>query len=183
MKDSLTLTPLHATSPDMELAVNLYTEAFPACERREAADWLHCVEEEPLFRLFAIRQAGAFSGFISCWQFPDFVYVEHFAVNRQARGNGIGAKAIEAARAHYGTLPFVLEVEPPESEMAVRRIGFYSRQGFTLSKAPYLQPPYRKGDEWIALQLMSTQPEWLDEQINRVKTSIYRAVYHTNEEG
>ena len=40
--------------------------------------------------------------------------------------------------------------------MAIRRIGFYQRQGFKLWKNDYLQPPYKEGDDFsLPLYIMA----------------------------
>lgn len=51
--------------------------------------------------------------------------------------------------------PVVLEVEMPTEEMSKRRIGFYERLGFVLDHHVYFQPPYRKGEAFLEMRLMT----------------------------
>jgi hypothetical protein len=69
----------------------------------------------------------------------------------------------------------VLEVEPPEDEIKKRRIAFYERCGFHLSKEEYYQPPYQEGGEPVRLMLMS-YPEPITRH-DEVSAALYRDVY------
>ena len=182
MSKSITIHPLSSSSPEMQEALRLYVEAFPSCERRDTEEWLQCLSL-PSFTLFGIYLDDHFMGFFSCWNFKDFVYGEHFAVLKESRGLGVGASAVSLIKTYYGTgTPFVLEVEPPCDEMSRRRIGFYQRQGFVIDDTPYMQPPYRKEDDWFELKLMSTHPEYLKEHFEEIKAAIYTHVYHVEKD-
>ena len=180
MSNSISLRPLKANSAEIEQAIALYLEAFPPCERRDTKEWLACLDEKSgkPFTLFGIFMNNDFMGFFTCWNLADFIYGEHFAVNTKARGNGIGAKTVNALKEHYAPLPIVLEVEVPNEEMAIRRVGFYQRQGFHLNEAKYLQPPYREGDEWLELKLMSNDPDFLEANLEHVRNQIYQIAYN-----
>ena len=184
MNPSITLRPLLADNAEIQEAITLYTAAFPSCERREVPDWLKCIAHkanEP-FTLWGIFQDELFAGFISSWDFGNFVYCEHFAVKQAIRGAGIGAKTMSLLKENVGERPLVLEVETPDNEMAIRRIGFYQRQGFVVDQTTYMQPPYRKEDEWFELKLMTTNPTFLATHFEEVKRAIYQNVYHVTEE-
>ena len=79
------------------------------------------------------------------------------------------------------SLPVVLEVEMPriKGDITHRRIAFYRRQGFSLRRMPYKQPPYRQGDDWLPMKLMSTgsAKKWLP-ITELVRNSIYQVVYN-----
>ena len=182
MTNSVSLRPLKADSKEIEQALKLYVEAFPLCERRDNDKWLACLcDKDKPFVLFGIMCDNTFIGILSCWEFSDFVYVEHFAVNSNARGNGIGAKAMSALKAHYGSTPLVLEVEMPTEEIAIRRIGFYQRQGFCLNDKNYMQPPYRESESWFNLKLMTTDNAFLDAHFDMVRDDIYHKVYNVKD--
>ena len=70
-------------------------------------------------------------------------------------------------------------VEMPEEEMAIRRINFYKRQGFTLWEKPYMQPPYKSGDDYLPMLLMAYGDLECDKDFEQVKKCIYREVYNT----
>ena len=75
--------------------------------------------------------------------------------------------------------PIVLEVEPPTTETARRRIAFYERNGFSLCERAYVQPPYRPWEETegLTLLLMTTAPDFLEEHFDEVRATIYAEVY------
>lgn len=159
----------------------LYMEAFPAEERRPWNDLIKLADKnDGTFNLLAIEDcAGRFIGFISTWNLPSAIYVEHFAVDNKMRGNGIGAKILSKTISSCNGKPMVLEVEPStDNEMhdiAGRRIGFYKRNGFVLFTGyNYMQPPYTPELPWVKLMLMST-----DSQLDPVIAGeeIHRFVY------
>lgn len=161
---------------------HLFGTAFPPEERRSREDQRRVTDENPFFITYALNQEGAFVGFVTCWQGPDFVYVEHFATVPEVRGKGIGSEVLGLLAQQY-TVPLVLEVELPVEELAQRRIGFYRRNGFVLwENSPYVQPPYQKECHPIALYLM-VRGEGLDEaaDFERIKRWLYTEVYRCND--
>jgi len=100
------------------------------------------------------KDGGALVGILLWWGFDDMRYLEHFATVPRLRGGGLGARALAAFTAR-SAVPVVLEVEPPETELSRRRVGFYRRQGFVASERPYTHPPYKRGGERVPLMLMS----------------------------
>lgn len=167
--------PLSSAPGYVEASVRLYLSAFPLPERRTESEWRAMLLGGGPFRADAIVHGGKFAGFISHWLLDGFRYVEHFAVLPRMRGSGVGGWAID--RMKDGGLPVVLEVEPPATEMARRRIGFYERHGLRLSARDYRQPPYRAGEEWLPLRLMSTHPDFLAHRFGHVRDAIHRRVY------
>lgn len=119
---------------------------------------------------------GEFCGFITWWDFGDFVYGEHFAMLPECRGAGIGGEVIDRFVADAGK-PVVLEVELPTNDTARRRIGFYERHGFTLCDAEYVQPPYDAGGEGVPMRLMSHGMPLDAETFERVRDTLYAEVY------
>lgn len=73
--------------------------------------------------------------------------------------------------------PVVLEVEIPAEEMSKRRIGFYERLGYVLDDHVYYQPPYRRGEEFLEMRLMTYGDINLQQSFEEVKNCIYRDVY------
>lgn len=71
-----------------------------------------------------------------------------------------------------------MEVEAPEEEMAIRRINFYKRHGFTLWEKPYMQPPYKPGDGYLPMLLMAYGSLECEKDFEYVKERIYREVYN-----
>lgn len=171
------LTPLQSGNPCLSEVVSLYEKAFPLEERRPTDEWLEKNSSSDLFTINLLESDGQTLGFITIWQFEDFAYVEHFAVDEKQRGNGIGAATISALRAAL-PCPVVLEVEPPTEHISIRRIRFYERNGFVISSLSYLQPPYTSQLQPLELKLMSTDATFLSENFDHIVSTLYKYVYN-----
>lgn len=133
----------------------LLIASFPSDERRDMADYERIARDNAKFSLLAAMNCNNFAGFISSWDFDRFSYVEHFAIESTLRGQGLGGQLLSHFVATVGK-PVILEVEPPESEMARRRIAFYRRHGFKLwSEIDYVQPPYSPSQHAQPMRLMT----------------------------
>lgn len=73
--------------------------------------------------------------------------------------------------------PIVLEVEPPDTDMAQRRISFYERLGFHLNPFEYMQPPLQKGQPELSLKIMSYPQTLTDAEFALYKETLYSKVY------
>ncbi|BCG57750.1 GNAT family N-acetyltransferase [Paenibacillus sp. URB8-2] len=131
----------------------------------------------PRYRLITERESeSGLSAFMAVWEFPEFRFVEHFAVVPAMRGRGLGERLLKSYLEKSPGL-VLLEVEPPDSEWPRRRIGFYERLGFTLNPYPYAQPPLRVGQSALPLHIMS-YPGLLEErQFAFFKETVFRVVY------
>ena len=163
-------------SPLSGLVEKTYNESFPEVERRDFSLVRKLLVEDSRFELLALSRDGVYVGFITAWQFDGFVYAEHFAVDPSARNGGIGSRAMRSFLALHKD-PVVLEVEMPTDEMSRRRIGFYERLGFVLDTHTYQQPPYRPGDGWFEMRLMTYGSIHLSHSVEQVRDTIYRNVY------
>lgn len=154
----------------------LLTTSFPAEEYRPLEELRSYTDNKPHFYNNVILNQGTPIGLLTYWDFTDFHYVEHFAIDPAQRNGGYGKNTLN----HLQNLlksPLILEVENPEEEMAIRRIHFYERQGFTLWETPYLQPPYKEGDSFLPMHLMAYGNLTPDKDFDHVKNTIYREVY------
>ena len=94
------------------------------------------------------------------------------------RGKNYGQRAM-ALFVQNINRPVVLEVEMPrvKGDITHRRIAFYRRMGFSLRKMAYKQPPYREGDDWLPMKLMTYGKfKWL-RMAETARDTIYREVY------
>lgn len=151
-------------------------ESFPPEERRSRRGQkdLFSLSEYEVLAYGEEKKKPA--GFFALWQFPEFLFVEHFAVAPPLRGKGVGSEMLSALKEKAKT-PIVLEVELPETEIARRRIGFYERSGFHLNGFSYEQPSLGKGRSPVLLQLMSYPTPLSEEEFFQVKETLYREVY------
>ncbi len=132
--------------------------------------------ENPAYQFLFISSEGVFRGFFGIWHLTGFTFLEHFAVAPAVRGEGIGRKALEAV-VKATPLPFILEAEPPLTEVAKRRISFYERAGFWVNDFEYRQPPYGAEKPWVKLLLLSYPHVLGMPGLEEIKTQLYRQVY------
>ena len=125
------------------------------------------------YRIDILRApSGGVQALMASWDFDDFVFFEHFAVDPACRSGGIGGQMLDAllARAHK---PACLEVELPETEMAARRIGFYERHGFTVNADySYFQPALTPGGSPLTTGGARTAAE-----LRAIETLLHTRVY------
>lgn len=150
--------------------------SFPPEEYRDLEQLREYADTKDNFYCNVILEDNTPVGFFNYWDFDTFYYGEHFAIAPQMRNGGRGKVVLQHL---CDTLqrPFVLEVEMPDEPMAIRRIGFYERQGFTLWPNDYRQPPYKQGDSFLPMRLMSYGDLDNVRDYERVKSLIHREVY------
>lgn len=69
----MTLSPLNTSN--IEKAIHLYESAFPQIERRDTQTWQYLWKDNPQFHIHEILLPdNTFAGFISYWDFSEFVY-------------------------------------------------------------------------------------------------------------
>ena len=163
------------TEERFNLVYEKMTTAFPFEERRELLDQKECLSNK-FFRFFEIFDNDSDVGFITIWDFAEFVFVEHLAIDEEKRAGGYGTKAIELVKELYKK-PIVLEAEPPETDQQIKRIRFYDRAGFRVNFYEYEQPSYH-GGEGVPLKILS-YPEPLSQGefdlfIKRTRENPYR---------
>ena len=146
--------------------------SFILDEIRDYRDALAVLENEA-YSIYHIVEQGERIGFISLWDLGDFIFAEHFVIYEPFRNQGYGGRAIDAVTERFGEV--VLEAEPPETEIATRRLAFYHRHGFVSNDVAYLQPSYRQGGNAVPLVLMSYR-RFLP-QPQSVVAKIYNTVY------
>jgi ribosomal protein S18 acetylase RimI-like enzyme len=161
--------------PEIKLIQALYQSAFPADERREFGDLLALAETQNEMQIKIKKLGGELLGFIIYWEFENFIYVEHFAVNERFRGNGHGAKIFQNFLQN-AKKTIILEVEPPENLVAEKRIKFYERLGMILNYFPYTQPPYSTGKNPVNMLIMSSK-NINENDFKSIKNEIFEKVY------
>ena len=169
-----------------KLNISEFNEMFSIMEKSFPLDeYRPCNEQKALFDneyycVYGEKENKKVKGFIAVWDFQDFLYVEHFAVNPEFRNQGIGAGILKKLTDLYNK-PACLEVEPPADDMAKRRIGFYERNGFFFNEFPYIQPPISSGKNPIPLRIMSSGKKLTEKEFLNIKHTLYNKVYKCNE--
>lgn len=128
-----------------EAAHELYEESFPEKERRSrAAQEAAAMDDAARCRI--ITDDGSLAAIVYFWLSPEMLYLEFLAVAPSMRGQSIGAELLRTLRAEYPDRRIVLEIEPPIDGLALRRLGFYRRNGYVANGYDYVHPSYRLGE-------------------------------------
>lgn len=162
-----------AGDPDFKALTALYTEAFPAEERRETAQLGRMLEEEPRMHFHVVEIGGKRAGLFVYWDFGTFYYLEHLAVYPEMRNQKIGQQVLDWMREHLDGLR-ILEAEPAETDITTRRVRYYERNGYRILDKEYRQPSYRPGGEGCALWVMGNRTEeGLAEKLETIRQAVY----------
>lgn len=165
------LTPQH---PHLNQIRSWYVAAFPPEERRKFTDLVALLTCPDMHLCSLMQDDGQPVGFIIYWYWPDVdvLFIEHFAINPDLRGQQLGQQALTEVLnidADY----FLLETELPTDDIHQRRIRFYERQGFQVNKFAYEQPPYPA----IPMKLMSLPSIKNEEEFDKFSALIDKRVY------
>lgn len=164
--------------PDLEFVERLYIESFPRNERRPMGAFHSLIENENIFTVFVVlNDEDERIGFLTYWEFDDYIYAEHYAIAPEFRNGGNGRIAMETFIQQFDK-PIVLEVELPETEISKRRIGFYERIGFKLWNIEYQQPPYEEDGSPVPMFLMTQGNIDLNKDFDSIKEELYSKVYN-----
>ena len=158
-------------------AWELYENSFPACERWNGNDYDRAFRD-PLFEADAIRCDGRFAGILFHWRGDGFHYVEHLAVSPLLRGQNIGSRALAA---FCEGRRVILEIDPPEDEISIRRLHFYERLGFTANPHEYIHPSFRQPFHPHRLVLMSRPGVLSDDEARRFADFVRERVLRYSE--
>lgn len=150
--------------------------SFPESERR-TYDGQKALLSDPHYRLILEKDGNhPIIAFLAAWEFPLFRFVEHIAVDPAIRGSGIGGRLM-TAYIEESSKPILLEVEPPTTDLARRRVNFYKRLGFQYNHFDYVQPPLQKGQPDLPLKLMSYPQSLTEATFSLFKETLYTKVY------
>lgn len=166
---------------DFDKLYQLMEESFPEDEYRFYAEQKQLLSH-PLYSIYTVYgKQRNMKAFIAVWEFEEFVYVEHFAVNPSCRNKGLGESVLRELTKSTNKM-ICLEVELPGNEMSCRRIRFYERNKFHLNEYPYMQPPMSAGKKAIPLRIMTSDKGIDEEMFQIIKGTLYKNVYQCQEE-
>ncbi|MGL5893604.1 MAG: GNAT family N-acetyltransferase [Bacteroidales bacterium] len=133
---------------------DLYGRSFPIFEQRTNEQQRAAFESE-YYNLSIYSEEGVFVGFISYWQFEDYRYIEHFAIDDQLRGKGYGTKLLKSFVAS-DSRQVILEIDPIVDNLSAARLRFYESCGFCINSYQHTHPPYREGYDPHSLVILSS---------------------------
>lgn len=100
--------------------------SFPIYEQR-LPEMQKKIMTEPEYNFLLIFDGDIWIGELLCWETEDFIYVEHFCALPEMRGRGYGAQTLSLLGERKKTV--ILEIDPPNNEVSVRRKAFMSAPG------------------------------------------------------
>lgn len=92
----------------------LYSTAFPIFEQRTETQQTRAFSH-PKYHLSGYKEEDIFIGFISYWDFQEYIYIEHFAIDRQLRGSGYGSRILKDFISRKSKI-VLLEIDPITDE-------------------------------------------------------------------
>lgn len=132
----------------------LYESSFPGKERRGAAGHA-ALAGDPSYRAkAAVDDAGDLLGLLFFWDNGDCLYIEHLAVNASMRGQNVGSRLLSGFLEANPGRKVVLEIDPPEDGISIRRLRFYERLGFVANPYRYIHPGFGSRSEAIPHRLV-----------------------------
>ncbi len=163
---------------DFDAVWKLMEESFPVDERRGRSGQ-EAILAESRYSLYGTHTAGILTAFLAVWEFGNFSFIEHFAVKRDCRNGGLGAKLLGQLLSRV-KVPVILEVELPGTDLAGRRIAFYERCGFVRNPYAYIQPALSAEGKAIPLGIMSYPGGISEAAFQAVRSVLYESVYHVS---
>lgn len=151
-------------------------QSFPPDERR-TCEGQKAILDEDNYRVYIYEKDEKIVAFFTVWFLEGFVFAEHFAVDENYRGEGIGTGLIKSVLASVD-VPVVLEIELESSSQTAKRRGdYYRRLGFNVSLYEYQQPSYGEGKEAIPMHLVSYPDALCEDEFLKYKKIIYKEIY------
>jgi ribosomal protein S18 acetylase RimI-like enzyme len=132
--------------------MKLYESSFPTPEIRKEEDHIRALDDKR-FHPMSAWEGSELIGIIFYWEWDNYRYLEHLAVNPEKRGEGYGSQLLRYLRDSDHTI--ILEIDPLNNEQSVRRLQFYERAGYTLTPYRFVHLPYRLSENEIELLILS----------------------------
>lgn len=134
---------------------DLYACSFPVFEQR-TEEQQRMAFDNPNYHLLAYEANEILVGFISYWEFNDYLYIEHFAINAQIRRKGYGSDILRNFIRSTGKI-VLLEIDPITDSVSEARLRFYKKCGFYENTYPHKHPSYRAEYQPHPLVVLTTQ--------------------------
>jgi len=151
----------------------VYKQSFPFHEQRNEEQQRKAFGNKRYHLIAKIVMADNFKlgSFISYWDFDDYVYIEHLAVNPDMRGKNIGSTSLKLF-ADLINKPVLLEIDPLVDEVSRNRLHFYERLGYQLNLYKHFHPPYNPQFPPHELLVLSYPDKISEKQYNQFKYDL-----------
>lgn len=152
----------------------LYAHSFPIFEQRTPEQQAQAFASAN-YHLTGYVENQSFMGFIAYWEFPDYLYIEHFAINGHERGKGYGSQILNSFVTDKPKT-VLLEIDPPIDEISTARLRFYQKCGFYQNPYSHIHPPYRKEYKGHSLRVLTTGTPLSAERYEQFKNDLTQQV-------
>lgn len=152
----------------------IYAISFPIFEQRNAKQQAEAFRDNR-YHLLAWIEDEKLLSFISYWNFEDYIYIEHLAVNPEFRGQNIGSRMLDTF-AEGVKKTIILEIDPPIDEISKKRLAFYKNLGYKQNKYKHAHPAYNKDYEPHNLLVLSLQKDLNEKEYQQFYNDLVHIV-------
>ena len=121
----------------------IYAVSFPVHEQRDERQQEEAFEDKR-YHIVIKTDEDKLVSFIAYWDFKDYVYIEHLAVNPELRGQNKGCELMEDF-AEFISKTIILEIDPPVDDVSKKRLKFYKKMGYEVNPYIHFHPAYKEG--------------------------------------
>lgn len=146
---------------------NLCDYSFPTNEKRNIKQQKRSFKTSN-YLLEAFYENDVFIGFLSFWLYEKYVYVEHFAINPELRGQGYGSKVLKELLDRFDRL-VIIEIEPVTGKMTGKRLHFYLSLDFQVNDFEYYVQAYQDHKILYKLLVLSHPRKMSQEELDAFK--------------
>ena len=153
----------------------IYEYSFPRHEKRTLERQAEILKDER-YHLEYYTDGGKLVGFIGYWEIDDYLYIEHYAMAREARGGGYGTAILKDFLDKAEGRTVILEIDLPEDDVSRRRLRFYRNLGFEENPYRHVCPVYQEEAPEAVLEILSW-PERVDQAFyDRFDADLHKIV-------
>ncbi|WP_404812303.1 GNAT family N-acetyltransferase [Capnocytophaga canimorsus] len=145
----------HSNHPLYKAFRELYVTSFPIFEQRTEPQQKSAFSCEK-YHLISYYDEENFVGFIAYWEFDNYLYIEHLAINTSLRGKGYGSQLLNDFISSTSKI-VLLEIDPVIDEISEARLRFYKKCGFYSNPYLHSHPAYRVDYPPHTLIVLTTQ--------------------------
>jgi len=165
---------------DFKLTWGTYSSSFPDYEKRLLASHKRAFEDSR-FYANSVYDNDNYIGFIFFWILGSYIFVEHFAIEEKFRNNSYGSKIITKLTEENKTYIILLEIDPPDDEISIRRFDFYNRLGFRNNDIIHCIPSFQKKLGNYILNLLSYGRVITDDEYSLFYDSLMKSIFEYSE--
>ncbi|MDO5518677.1 MAG: GNAT family N-acetyltransferase [Clostridium sp.] len=158
----------------------IYEISFPIFEQRTLNNQIEVLQEQDYY-CTAVCEEAKLVGIIWYWNLDEMKYIEHLAISPDLRGKGYGSKILKSFCEDNEKV--MLEIDPPNDDISIRRLKFYSNLGFKLQDFQHTHPPYRKGYKGHSLKIMSLKTQLAEEEYEKFNAFLIERIMVYSEYG